>query len=354
MLFAVGIAGAANANYFSIAGGGAQFQIGDGLPIPIQINKTPMGGPIGTMTKFPPLLIPANPDQAKRLVTQTGSNPAQLKLPPGVLLRVPAAPNTIFSKQGQIKTKFSFSGPAAKLGTMTFKKNGWRSGPVSFAGAPSGAVAFYSGSTNRFGGPAQVSLGALSKGKWIHPGAKVPCKHPDFGGLQVTCVAQKVVWKPMSLVAAGGGMISGGGKVTAGTVVTTPGGTTMPGTVDASITTSGRIAQSKAAPKTFGGIDDKASSIGFPWTTGKVVLSQPSAVGVIEKFTITGKDSRTPMGAGTLSLVAGALSDRKFSGPNANKAWARFSLPEPGAIASATATLATLWLCHAFVRRRSQ
>src|SRR5262249_25579845 len=161
--------------------------------------------------------------------------------------------------------------------------------------------------------------GALSKGKWIYPAVKVlPCKHPDFGGLQASCVAQKIVWKPMSIVAAGGAMLSAGGKVTARTIVTTPGGTTMPGTVDASITASWGIAPPKAAAKTVGGIDDMATSVGFPWTTGRVVLSQTGAIGAYEKFTITGKDSRNAHGFGVISLVAGALSNRKFSGPNAN------------------------------------
>ena len=345
----VSVAGPADATYYSITGGGAQFQIGDGLPIPLQPNKTMSGGPIGTGTVFPPLLIPVNPDPRKALVRQTGSNPPSLKVGPGAFLRVPAGRTSIFDQMEEVRTKFSFSGPASKAGTVTFKKDGWRKGPVTFAGPPN-AFAFYSGSTNRFGGPAQMRLGALSKGKFVHPGAKAPCKHPDFGGLQASCVAQKLVWKPMSLVAAGGAMTAAG-KVTGGAIVTTPGGTTVPGTVDASITVGGRIAQSKTAPVTVGGIDDKATSVGFPWTTGMVVLSQPSAIGLYEKFTITGKDSRTPMGSGTISLVAGALSDRKFSGPNANKGWARFSVPEPNAALGAFTALAALWVCHALVRR---
>ena len=46
---AIGFAGAVNAQtYYSISGGSGQAQIGSGLPLPIQVNKTTMGGPIGT------------------------------------------------------------------------------------------------------------------------------------------------------------------------------------------------------------------------------------------------------------------------------------------------------------------
>jgi hypothetical protein len=68
-----------------------------------------------------------------------------------------------------------------------------------------------------------------------------------------------------------------------------------------------------------------ATSVGFPWTAGKLVLSAPSAVPP-EKFTITGTDKRTKFGAGTIQMVAGSLSQRPLSGPNANRAWVRLVL----------------------------
>src|SRR5262249_24418371 len=155
-------------------------QIGDGLPLPIQVNRTPMGGPIGTKAMFPDkLLIP--PVQAAitgnkvgpgATVKQTGSGPAQIKVPPGVFKRVPSAKLTIGvannnPKVFQVRTKLSFSGPAVGPGTMTFKKDGVRTASVSFAGQPAGATAFYSGSTNRFGGPSQTRVVPLTKiGVW--------------------------------------------------------------------------------------------------------------------------------------------------------------------------------------------
>jgi hypothetical protein len=138
--------------------------------------------------------------------------------------------------------------------------------------------------------------------------------------------------------------------------VTTPGAPAAksPGVVALSIpNTTGIIAVSKNIKNT-GTLTNMAVSVGFPWTTGKVVLSQPSALAVAERFTVTGMDSRTGMGAGTISLVSGALSNRKLSGPNANKSWARYTLPEPGPALGAAAALAVLGLCHGLVRRRSR
>jgi hypothetical protein len=359
LLVAIGFAGAVNAQtYYSITGGGGQAAIGSGLPLPIQVNKTTMGGPIGTGTMFPPLLIPVNP---KGLVKQTGSAPAQMKVQPGAFLRVPTGPKVVGVANNnpalfQVRTQLEFSGPAKTLGTMTFKKDGVRTKAVSFAGAPVGAVAKYSGSTNRFGGPSQTRIAVLSKvGVFVNPGAMLPCKHPAFGGANASCLAPLVPAYPAKL-AAGGGAMTLAGKVTAGITVTTPGGppAKSPGVVVVSIpNTTGLIAKSVNAKNT-GTLTNMATSVGFPWTTGKIQLSQPSALAVYEKFTITGMDSRTAMGAGTISLVAGALSNRKLSGPNSNKSWARYTLPEPGPALGAAAALAVLGLCHGLVRRRSR
>jgi hypothetical protein len=342
--------------YYSITGGGGQFQIGDGLPLPIQPFFTYFGAPIGTMTKFPPLLIPVNKDPAKALVRQTGSSPARIKVPPGALARVPAAPKVLGLAKAnpnvfQVRTKISFSAPAKGPGTKTLRKDGVRTKNVTFAGSPAGSAIFYSGSTHRFGGPAQMRIAALSKiGVWVNPGAMLPCKHPAFGGANSTCIALKVPAHPMTLAAPGGAMTHKG-VVTAGTTVTTPGGpATNPGVVAVSIpNTTGLIAKSAPA-KATGTLTNMATSVGFPWTTGMIVISQPSAFGSETRFTITGMDSRTPKGAGTISLVAGALSDRKLTGPNANRAWMRYSLPEPGRLVQLAAAVAALALLQ---RRRA-
>ena len=348
--------------YYSITAGGGQAQIGDGLPLPIQPNKTVGMGPIGTKSMFPTkLLIPLNPDPGKRLIKQTGAAPAQMKVPPGVFLRVPTKALTVGvannnPKVFQVRTKLEYSGPNVTKGSMTFKKDGVRTKATSFAGSPAGATAFYSGSTNRFGGPSQTRIAALSKvGVWINPGAMLPCKHPTFGGANGSCLAPLVPAYPAAIAAAGGAMTKAG-KVTAGTLVSTPGGppAMSPGVVLLSIpNTTGLIAKQAVAKQT-GTLTNMAISVGFPWTTGQVKLSGVGALNAKEVFTITGKDSRTAMGAGTISLVSGALSSRKLSGSNSNKSWARYTLPEPGAALGAAAALTVLGICHGLVRRRSR
>jgi hypothetical protein len=146
------------------------------------------------------------------------------------------------------------------------------------------------------------------------------------------------------------------GAVTAGTTVITPGGppAKSPGVVVASIPNTTGLIKATKNVKNTGTLTNMATSVGFPWTTGMVKLVAKSALAKGETFAITGKDSRTAMGAGTISLVSGALSNRKLSGPNANRSWARYTLPEPGAALGAAAALAVLGLCHGLVRRRSR
>ena len=102
-----------------------------------------------------------------------------------------------------------------------------------------------------------------------------------------------------------------------------------------------------------GKINNMATSVGFPWTTGALTISQPAAFGSPEKFHITGMDGRVN-GVGTLQLVSSALSKRVATGPNANRSWAEYQLPEPGAVLGAAGALGVLGLCHALARRRSR
>jgi hypothetical protein len=69
-----------------------------------------------------------------------------------------------------------------------------------------------------------------------------------------------------------------------------------------------------------------ATSAGFPFTVGKLVIQAGAALGQPETFTITGADNRTAGGAGTIQLVAASLSDRVLSGPNANRGWVQLDL----------------------------
>ena len=107
-----------------------------------------------------------------------------------------------------------------------------------------------------------------------------------------------------------------------------------------------------SSPAAGAALNNMATSLGFPFTTGQISLSQPAALGGKENFKITGMDGRVN-GVGTIQLVASALSKRAVTGPNSNRSWAQYTLPEPGAVLGAAAALLVLGVCHALARRRS-
>jgi hypothetical protein len=379
LLVALGMAQGARAQnkYYSVNGGGGQAQIGDGLALPAQDpissmgGKSGLGGPIGTYQNFPPLLIPVAiigkqhpagmtmtlvPGPA--VVKQTaGADPKKMIVPPGVLKRVPTGPQTVFiavnnPKVLQVRTTLSFSAPAKTPGSMTFKAGQRVAKTATYNGTPAGSKAIYVSPLNvRFGGPSQTRvknigvpgpMGAGVIGVWADLGSFVnpPCKHPLLGGSDASCAANKVPAYPKTLAAAGGPK---------GNVVKTNGTPpAKPGSVALYVTA--KIKSSTTITPT-GKINNMATSVGFPWTTGAITISQPGAFPGAEKFHITGKDGRVN-GVGTIQLVASALSKRFATGPNANRAWAEYQLPEPGDVLGAAVALAMLVACHAVVRRR--
>jgi hypothetical protein len=354
LLVAIAFAGASQAQtYYTVTGGGGQAQIGGGLPLPIQLATTggTMMSPIGTGTMFPPLLIPVNANPAKRLVKQTaGADPKKMTVPPAVFnrpgpgpLKIGVAANN--PKVFQVRTNIEFVGPHPAKGTMTFKAGGRTGAAVTtVSGIPAGSKAVYSKTVAQFGGPSQTRVIAVSPIRvWANPGAMVPCKHPAFAGADASCVAPLLAAFP-ALTAAAGGPI--------GFVNSTPGGPApmSPAVVVVSVNAKGSVLMSASAQMTLG-LTNMATSAGFPWTTGMITLSQPTAAGTPEVFTLTGMDDRMG-GVGTISLVSGALSDRVASGPNSNRSWARYTLPEPGAVLGAAAALVVLGVCHGLVRRR--
>jgi hypothetical protein len=357
LLVALAFAGASQAQYYSVTGGGGQAQIGGGLPLPIQAATTMgtgMGPPIGTGTLFPPLLIPVNKDAGKALVKQTaGADPKKMTVPPGVFNRPPPGPFKLGvalnnPKVFQVQTNLSFLGPAPTAGSMTFKAGG-RTGAAmtTFMGVPAKSKAIYTKTAAQFGGPSQTRVIVATPIKvWANLGAMLPCKAPAFKGPDASCFAPLLAAFPGKLAAAG---------AMAGFITMTPGGPPpmTPNIVSVSVPkVTGAIAMSTPKAGSFM-LTNMATSAGFPWTTGMLTLSQPTALGTPEVWTITGMDSRMG-GVGTISLVSGALSTRAVSGPNANRSWARYTLPEPGAVLGAAAALAVLGICHGLVRRRSR
>jgi len=364
LLVAIAIAGGAQAQpFYSVTSGGGQQQIGDGLPLPAQDQISAMGGkngtggPIGTYQNFPPLLIPV---KNLAVVKQTaGPDPKKITVPPGVFRRIPTANGTTMGVKVplligvaannpnvlQVRTTLSFSGPNKTQGSMTFMAGARPNNKTQFAGTPLGSKAVYNSPTGvRFGGVSQTRIKNLGTiGLWVDlPSIPLPCVHTKFGGASRTdCKAKKVAAYPKTLAAAGGP--AGNKVITPGTPLANP-----PAVYFAIPGTDGVITMSSAATLATPVID-KATSIGFPWTTGQISLSQPAALGGKENFHITGMDGRVN-GVGTIQLVASALSKRTTTGPNANRTW--LELPEPSAVLGAAAALAVLGVCHALVRRR--
>jgi hypothetical protein len=139
-----------------------------------------------------------------------------------------------------------------------------------------------------------------------------------------------------------------------------PAFTTATGVFAASIGASGTvytvgaaIKDSMSNPIPFTG--QNATSWGFPGTTGRLTISVTSFCDGVcpppQTFTRTGGDNRTPGGEGIVVLVGGAVSSRSISGPNGNRSWATYNVPEPSAALTALAGGLALLGCHRLVRR---
>jgi hypothetical protein len=365
------LANLADAAKFSVTGGGAETHIGNGLALPIQAAVTVMG------TVFPPLLIPFNP--AAGLVTGTLVKPhlsvggkqgyqRKLVVPAGVLVK----------PGGQKTVGVHFSNPTVfAVGTNIAYK--WPAAPAVFSSGAVGpmTVAGFGGTmtyTNklgtRFGGAAQFAITPGSEPAGLItpsivtvyakinavPTGTPPCKHPALGGANGACVAGILLAKPTGIGAIGGAT---------GMTVMTPGGPVPGKNVAAMNMVKVPVSGSLAGPPPVGAVlvatgaipTNMAASQPGPWTTGQIVISNPAAKGGGEKFTIEGKDARTANGGGTIQMVAGSLSTRLTSGPNANRGWLRLQLTPNAAVPSMSwlglsATVGLLVLTFGYTMRR--
>jgi hypothetical protein len=377
---------------YPLASGGLQYQIGGGLPLPIQATN-----PAATGTVFPTLLVP--PVATGFLLQKGATDPKDITVIYPLLSKSASyAAIGVFGQNPnlyQVATNLSVMFPATsqtamfELATPLDPTTVGRTGATTTTfttGLGAGNNIRYSNAlTRRFGGPGNFFVGnpgtkpagALYTGVnatiWavaVKGPGNPPCAHPAFGGANAACVAAVAQAVPGTGL---GGPAGWGAPV--GFTVTTAGGTpaalaTSPGTTMAAKPKKGpspgiQVVAADAAglltmsaftntmlPTAMTGFTNMASSTGFPWTTGKVTVSAPLAAGVGEKFTITGMDGRVN-GVGTIQLVTGTLSRRTASGPNANRAWLRLNVPEPSATLAAGAGLAMLALCHGLARRRS-
>jgi hypothetical protein len=343
LLLSFGWAAAVHAKNFSLVNGGGQFQVGGGLPLPIQLTN-----PTATGTVFPALLVPAKTGQVISGTTVMAVQ-RKLQIPAGVLSK-PAAQLTL-GQFGQnptlyaVATNLGFVWPAANAVMSTGARTGAKT--TTLTTALGNNIRYSNPLASKFGGPAQFLLspgpaaGLYSAAPVTLYGIAVPgpgnppCVHtalttgmggPFPGPGSPACVAGLIQALPTGFAGPGGPL---------GDVISTPGGTPaavlaggpIPGVGIGAFGPNGTVQFFTFTPAgTMAGLTNMATSVAAPFTTGMITLSAPLAAGAPEIFTITGKDSRTAGGAGTIQLVSGALSQRTTSGPNANRGWVRLVL----------------------------
>jgi hypothetical protein len=375
VLLVLGWVGAASAQTYLLgSGSGAQFQIGGGLPLPIQLTDGPDAGSTadwgasGSLASmgpgagvYPPLLVPrAHPFQTVMGAGAPGVGQT-LTIPAGALSR-PAQYNVLGvnaqnNKLYAVATNLAFKWPAAQATLMqrvstpvaAVAGGGMKAlflpgpnTPYQTTLAPgSRKLTIMNTNPSPFGGPARGAITPVIGGG-LKPSLAVtvyaiavpgpgnpPCAHPLFPpGANAACVAALLKAVPAPLGAIGATLLQ---------TVTTPGGA-IPGkniaAVSAGASPKGTILKAALAATNTAVGTNMASSTGFFWTTGMLAVRATGAVGTPEHWFLDGSDMRNPGGSGTVSLVSGSLSLRVSSGPNANRGWVRLVLSDPDKVPS--------------------
>jgi hypothetical protein len=95
---------------------------------------------------------------------------------------------------------------------------------------------------------------------------------------------------------------------------------------------------------------DTRSNRGFPWTTGKVIVSNQDATPTT--LTATGSDMRTQAGAAQITMVACGMPHRIASGANfMPMEVVTFTLPEPGSALMLGVSLSLIFALYRVSRR---
>jgi hypothetical protein len=323
--FVAGLAATASASVHPLSGN-VRFQVGDGLPIPIGFTAPPNGKVLPTTRAV--ISQPAGADP--RAVVFAGGefkfapvpfvipvlalNPAVFQVLTSLGLTIPLGAESLAASgrtgaavvqycQGQVVTAAGNpacltpgAGPGVN-GLMIYTKTA-----AQFGGAMSGRV---------FGG-ADVAL--------VAGGDAAPCSGAN-------CKINMALASPNSTGTGGIGNAFGGSGMS-------PGAAPPSGMLTGMITAGGLIQTATATASLLPGIANPASGGGGPWTTGMLTVSVTAALAGAEVFVLTGGDSRVS-GVGAISLVAGSVSNRGVSGPNANRGWLNMTIgSELGALPS--------------------
>jgi hypothetical protein len=386
-------------------GGQLRAQIGNGLPLPITLNPAGTGdlrwGQPGAIAAASGATLQ---QQTPAPAGTPGTAPRSLKLikpslftydDPLVSIGVIKANIKVFAVQTDLEytnphpgtTEFGSPAPGGPFVTQTLEAGGrtglavvsWCAGlPAPTASGNPGcdapdAFGFSTTTTNGQTGVTQPLSNGLvrytaTKNQFGGTGgARVLGTAMVFfnaGGLAVgdlpcTIGTQPLCIVAISLVVPGTAGVGGGAFANK---VTNPAFTTATGVFTADIGGNGTINSVGAAVKDSMGnplpfTGQAATSWGFPNTTGKLTISvtqNQDAPTELETFTRTGGDNRTAGGEGIVVLVSGAVSSRSISGPNGNRGWATYNVPEPSVIFAASAGMFALLGCHQLVRRRNR
>ncbi len=319
--------GSAAVQKYSLSGNGG-YWIGGGMPIPTTTGAPPNNAMQATANAT-----------VQMTTTATGaSNPHQMTICPWKL-RKPFPPGGAVGQWGNnpnlfmVSTQLSLKFPASPAvgvnvpnadGNVVFRKSG-RTGPPIYTWCPNGntggactpaqtskgvaGLLTYKRTLHQFGGPGQGEIHGKAT-VWARVGSPPPCKHTALAGANPGCIAVKGYASPAPLVGVGAPF---------GYFYSTSPPQAAPNIyiVNAPVPT-GTIATKVPVGTTP--FINAAKGFGGPWTTGQVTVVQTAAT-PSEIFTLTGSDGRAPSGGGNISLVAGGLSNRLASGPNANRGW---------------------------------
>jgi hypothetical protein len=289
-----------------------QFQIGDGLPIPIAV---PADEVEGAGVRQPT----AGPDP--RPIQFNGGELTH----PGTPVNLPVFANN--SNVFQVRTAITIAFPK---GPATLSAGG-RTGAAVVSWCPGQAVSAsgnpgctsagagpgingrmrYAATGAQFGGVAQAAAGGKADVA-LKGGAPAPC---NFVATP-SCIIAFALATPQGTAAAGAEFDY---------VASTAGAGEPTGVFRGTVGAAGNV----VAVTTVGlgpGLPNPATSHGGPWTTGMLSLTNTAAVPP-EIFTLSGSDNRVN-GIGTISLVSGTMSARTLSGPNANRGWLSITVGE--------------------------
>ena len=329
--------------------------------------------------------IPVAPPSAgvlgSGIASQTGADPRSITLPTNAFKRfaLPGLTNTItvpVPTLAQLATNFQANAPAATtlLGGVgnKLKKDAWTAtrGFGSFNWCP-GATKNPS-CLSRAASPGKPGSGAPPGSGTYHGIVKYSNANPDqFGGTM-----SMVLSTPIGNTSIGrnvGGnfvlhlpIVGGGKQVMGGKYAQTNTAYLPPGIVSSPIGRTSPAGVITVPGPTFGtaGTPSTNLNFGMPWTTGMIVASGSNGGGANTTWAFTGSDTRTPLGSGMVSLVAGGLGQRIGAGlasgltfVNVDSITMTFSPPPPPVAVPAmtpavTAAVAFAMLSIGFVLRR--